>query len=394
MPRYPSPARSADGLSPAVYSSLLSLAEESGHEVFALNVGDTYLEPPHAARVQRLADAPHPGLHRYADVRGEPALIEAIVADHARRGLPIDRERLQITAGGTSGLDVAARTLLEPGDELILLAPYWPLIRGIVRATGAQPVELPLFTELRKPGFDLRATLEGALTERTAAIYVNSPNNPTGVVLNDDEIAIIADFADEHGLWVLSDEAYERLGFESDARPRLPTVWTHPTLLDRTVVMHTLSKSFALAGARIGYLHGPTPVMQRIAGLNTFTNYCAARPMQLAAARALSPDSDAWLAEARARYRAAAEQTAKALRIPVPEGGTFVFFNTRPYLHKGETPEALLERCARAGVVLTPGVVAGAAYRSWARLCFTCVPPSVLTRALATLQRLLYAGHP
>ena len=110
-------------------------------------------------------------------------------------------------------------------------------------------------------------------------------------------------------------------------------------------------------------------------------------------ARALSPDSDAWLSEARARYQAAAQQTAKALKIAVPEGGTFVFFDTRPYLQKNETPEALLERCARAGVVLTPGVVAGAAYRAWARLCFTCVPPSVLTRALATLQRLLYAAR-
>lgn len=391
MPRYPSPARSADGLSPAVYSSLLSLAEESGREVFALNVGDTYLEPPHAARVQRLADAPHPGLHRYADVRGEPALLDAIVADHARRGLPVERERVQVTAGGTSGLDIAARTLLDPGDELILLAPYWPLIRGIVRATGAQPVELPLFTELRKPGFDLRAALEGARTARTAAIYVNSPNNPTGVVLREAEIAVIAAFAEEHGLWVLCDEAYERLAFEREPGARVPAVWTHPVLQERAVVMHTFSKSFGLAGARVGYLHGPAQAMQRIAGLSTFTSYCAARPMQLAAARALSPESDAWLGEARARYRAAAEQTAKALRVPVPEGGTFVFFNTRPYLRDGEEPEALLERCARAGVVLTPGVVAGAAYRSWARLCFTCVPPSVLTRALATLQRLLYA---
>ena len=387
MPRYPSPSRASDGLSAAVYSSLMARAEQSGREVFALNVGDTYLEPPPAARVQRLADAPHPGLHRYADVRGEPALLDAIVADHARRGLPVERASLQVTPGGTSGLDIAMRALVEPGDEVLLLSPYWPLIRGIVRAAGAVPVELPLFTELREPGYDLRAALERAITERTVALYVNSPNNPTGVVLREAEIDVLAQVAGEHGLWVFSDEAYERLGYGAHT----PIVWMHPTLRARSIVVHTLSKSYGMAGARVGYLHGPADAMQRIAALSTFTSYCAARPMQLAAARALSPDSEPWLAEARARYRAAAEQTAETLRVAVPEGGTFVFFDTRPHLRAGETPEALLERCARAGIVLTPGAVAGANYASWAPPCFACVPPSVLSRALPTLQRLLYA---
>jgi N-succinyldiaminopimelate aminotransferase len=328
-------------------------------------------------------------VHRYADVRGEPALLDAIVADLARRGRPVPRTCLQVTAGGTNGLDLAARALLDPGDEVLVLAPYWPLIRGIVRAAGAIPVELPVFTRLRTPGFALGEALRAAITPRTAAVYVNSPNNPTGVVLREDELAEIAAVAEAHGLWIFSDEAYERLAYGDDGPP---TLWQDPRMRPRTIAVHTLSKSYGLAGARVAYLHGPEDAMARIAGLQTFATYCAPRPMQLLAARALAPESETWLDEARASYRAAGAEAAAALRIAPPEGGTFLFFDLRPHLRAGETPAGLLERCAHAGVVLTSGSVAGEAYDAYARLCFTCVPPRTLTRALATLERVLYAS--
>jgi aspartate/methionine/tyrosine aminotransferase len=169
-------------------------------------------------------------------------------------------------------------------------------------------------------------------------------------------------------------------------------VWLHPLLRERSVVLHTLSKSYGLSGARVAYLHGPEVALARIAGLSTFATYCAARPMQVAAARALaSEDGEHWVQAARKQYETAAQMTARALRVPVPDSGTFVFFDTRPLLRRGEQPHALLERIARAGVVLTPGSVAGKAYSEWARLCFTCVPLPVLARALATLEGVLYA---
>lgn len=388
MPRYPRTARAADGLSAQVYSSLLALATESGNEVFPLHVGDTHLEPPPSASVSSLARDGAFGIHRYADVRGEPALLDAIAQDLARRGRPVARECLQVTAGGTNGLDLAARTLLDPGDEVLVLAPYWPLIRGIVHAAGAKPVEVPVFTRVRTPGFSLGDALRTAITERTTAIYVNTPNNPTGVVLREDELAVIADVAERHDLWIFSDEAYERLAYGA-ADP--VAIWQLPRMRERTVAMHTLSKTYGLAGARVAYLHAPPPVIPRIAGLQTFAMYCAARPMQRAAVGALSPEGEAWLTDARASYRAAGEEAAAVLGIAPPEGGTFLFFDLRPYLRDGETPLGLLERCARAGVVLTGGTVAGADFGAFARLCFTCVPPSTLTRALATLSRVLYA---
>jgi N-succinyldiaminopimelate aminotransferase len=389
MPRYPRFSQVADGLSSLVYTSLLGLAHESGKEVFLLNVGDTHLEPAACASVSALAEARFAGIHRYAEVRGEPALLDAIVHDLTARGRAVPRERIQVTPGGTSGLDLACRTLIKPGDEVILLAPYWPLIRGILSACGAVVRELPFFSALRQPGFDLRGTLESVLSERTVAIYVNSPNNPSGIVLNEAEIDTLARFVSGHDLWLLSDEAYERLHYTAEPPP---AVWLHSALNQRALVMHTLSKSYGISGERVAYLHGPAEVMSALAGLSTFTNYCAARPMQIAAARVLaSAEGEQWVREARKSYQHAAARTAQVLRIAQPESGTFAFFDTRPLRRDGETAHQLLERVARAGVVLTPGVAAGRDYADWARLCFTAVPPPMLERALATLQSVLYA---
>lgn len=390
MPRYPRSSSAPTGLSSRVYTSLLTIAQASGREVFALNVGDTYREPPDAASVTALAARRVPGMHRYADVRGEPALREAIMDDHARRGRPLPEARIQVTAGGTSGLDLACRALLEPGDDVIVLAPFWPLIRGIVGASGAHPVEVPFFTELDRPGFDVRATLARALTPRTAAIYVNTPNNPTGRVLDPGTLTTIAELSREHALWLLCDEAYERLHFGPSAAPAL---WQLEAASERAVTMHTFSKSFGMAGARVAYLHGPEALYESIAGLQTFTTYGAPRPMQLAASWALREGAE-WVAESRALYRAAAEKTAALLGVPAPESGTFLFFDTRPFLRDGETAPSLLERVAQAGVVLTPGAASGSAYADWARLCYTAVAPDALERALATLERVLYSRRP
>jgi N-succinyldiaminopimelate aminotransferase len=290
-----------------------------------------------------------------------------------------------VTSGATSGLDIVARTLLSPGDEVIVLAPFWPLIRGIVSAAGAVPVELPFFTELRKPGFDLRAALSGALSARTVALYVNHPHNPSGVVLRADEMEVLADFVTAHGLWLLSDEAYERLHHTREAPPAL---WTQPKLRERTVAAHTFSKTFGFAGARVGFVHGPPAVMEAVSGLQTFATYCAPRVSQKLIARALmSPQTAAWLDSSRCLYAEAAARTAEALSIPTPESGTFVIFDTRPFLRPGESAADLLARCAKSGVVLTPGSATGAAYADYARLCFTAVAPEPLSRALTILKR-------
>ena len=388
MPRYPGLARAADGLSSGVYESLLDIAQQNAPEVFRLNVGDSYLSPAPSARSEQLTTARFGGLHNYAPVRGEPALLDAIEADLAARDRPVARDRLQITAGATSGLDLCCRTLLRPGDEVILPSPYWPLIRGMIRASGATPIELPIFPQLREPGFDLAQALERVVSERTVGIYLNSPHNPTGVVLTAGEIDAIARVVTRHGLWVFSDEAYDQLHFAE--RPG-PAVWQHPQIAPRAMVAHTFSKTHGLAGARVGFVHGPSDAMQALSALQTHATYCAARPMQLLAAEALTTtDGRAWPAIARQSYRAAAEKATRALGLPCPEAGTFVLFDLRPHLRGEEEPSELLARIATAGVVLTPGAATGHDYSDYARLCYTAVTPQVLDRALAALSGVLY----
>jgi N-succinyldiaminopimelate aminotransferase len=387
MPRYPHFATNAESLSADIFGVLpVSRAEH----VYALHVGDTYLEPLALAQAEAQLTAERPRLHNYAPVQGEPELLDAIQRKLARRsGVEVARENIQVMSGATAAMGVIANALFMPGDQVLVPAPFWPLVRGAVKLRGAECVEVPLFTRLREPGFDPVAELEAHIGPRTVALYVNSPHNPTGETLSDEVAAGIVALARKHDLWLLTDEVYEDLWF-GDAAPR--SIWTLPGARERAVVTHSVSKAYALAGARVGFTHGPAALMRVIRGVQTFFTYCAPRPMQLGAARALD-QGDAWLARARTLYAAAAQRAAAALNVHAPTGGTFLFFDTRPYRVPNETAPAFLERCRAAGVMLTPGNAAGQAFMDWARLCFTSVPPDDLERALERLRSVCQSGR-
>ncbi len=282
MPRHPSLAATAEGLSDAVYSALAARMREAPGPIYPLHVGDTWLEPLPAARAEAQRTADHPRLHNYAPVQGEPALLAAIRRRIlARHGFDLDPACLQVVPGATTGLAIVVAALLDPGDELLLPSPFWPLIRGIATTRGCPAVEVPFFTRLDDPGFDAEAALERAVTPRTAALYVNSPHNPTGRVLPEPVVAAVARVARRHDLWVLADAAYEDLAYAAAA----PPLWRRADLAERTIAVHTCSKSHALAGARVGWVHGPPAAMRAIRGVQTFNAYCAARPMQCSSGR-------------------------------------------------------------------------------------------------------------
>ncbi len=378
MPRVPRTAASANGLSDKVFSRLAARAKEHPGPIYPLHVGDTYLEPIDIARAESQRTAEHPRLHNYAPVRGEPALLDAIVRHLTRRGgALVDRDSVQVVSGATAGLSVVVEALLDPGDEVLLPAPFWPLIRGIVNKRGARAIEIPFFDRIDDDAFDAEAALEAAITERTAAIYVNTPHNPTGRILPDHVVAAIAKVAERHDLWIFADEVYEELYF--GGMPPAP-VWSRADYQTRCVAVHSMSKGYGLAGARVGFAHGPHVAMKAVRGVQTFSTYCAPRPLQLGAARALDHGGE-WLASARRAYERAAEMTASALGIAKPDGGTFVFFDVRDSLREGEDTIDLLERCLAAGVLLTPGAASGKDYPGWVRLCFTSVPPDELAIA-------------
>lgn len=383
MPRFPDISPYAHAVSDRVYSTLAERARAKNRAVYPLHVGDTYREPIEAARAENQLSHEHAGLHKYAPVQGEPELIEAFLEFVARRhGVTLDAGCVQVMSGATPGLNVVSQVLLEPGDEVLLPSPFWPLSRGVIATKGAIPVQVPFYTRLDEPGFDAEALLEGHVTDRTAALYINTPNNPTGRIVPEHVVDAMFRVAKRHGLWVLCDEAYEEIYFGT----RAPTaVWKHPDVRDRAIVFHTLSKTYGFAGARIGFTHGPKHVMAAIRGMQTFQTYCAPRPMQFGAIQALR-HGEPWVVESRTRYEVAGRKAALALGVPVPQGGTFLFADVSALLAPDDDDcMPLLERCADRGVLLTPGRSCGEHYPRWIRLCFTAVPPAQLDQALERL---------
>ena len=389
MPRFPHTSSHAESVSARVYSSLEARAREKAGEVFPLHVGDTYRDPVMAARAERQLSSEHPGLHAYAPVRGEPSLIEAFLEYVERRhGESLDRDLVQVMSGATAGLSIVCQVLLDPGDEVLLPSPFWPLSRGIIATKGARPVQVPFYTELDDPGFDPEAALEAAVTDRTVALYVNTPNNPTGKVLSSNTIDAMMRVARRHDLWVFCDEAYEEIYFGTEPPS---AIWKRPDIRDRAIAFHTLSKSYGIAGARIGFTHGPPTVMERVVGMQTFHTYCAPRPMQFGAIGALR-EGAAWAEEGRELYRHAGNTAADALGVGRPQGGTFLFLDVSPQLKEEDSDcTPFLHRCADVGVLVTPGTSCGIDYPKWVRLCFTSVPQARLETALERLVPLFRA---
>ena len=387
MPSYPHAAETTGGLKSYVFTALRKRISEHPGPLFRLHIGDTYLDPVVSAQCESLKTKIEEGLHRYAPVQGIPELLDAIERKLMRRtGHAVPRDQLQVTAGATGGLSVTCQALLDVGDEVLLPAPFWPLSSGIVAARGGRAVQIPFYDRLEDPDFDVEATLEAAVSPKTAAIYLNSPNNPTGQIIGEEALAAIGRVAARHNLWVFSDEVYEDLWL-GDVAPT--PLWTRPDFIDRTVVIHSMSKGYGLAGARVGYVHGPPAAMAAIRAVQTFHSYCAAKPMQLASARALE-EGDPWLEDARARYALAGRMAADALGLTLPPGGTFLFFDASAWLDaEDEDVMPLLHRCLDAGVIVTPGGASGDAYARWVRVCFTCVEPTELQAGLRLLQQVL-----
>lgn len=387
MPRPPHASPTTNSLSGSVFGPLLSRAKARGGKIHPLHVGDTYKEPIAEARAEAQRTDEHPGMHRYAPPQGLPELLEAVAErESVRSGVELSAGDLQITSGATAGLSVVAQALLDPGDEVLLPSPYWPLIRGIIASRGAKPVEVPC---LHAPGVDLAAALEARVTSKTVALYLNTPHNPTGRVLSEHELSAMIEVAVRHDLWIVFDETYEDIYFGA-AVPA--PAWARPELRERAVVSHTFSKSYGMAGARVGYVHGPASVMKAIRGVQTFLTYCAPRPMQLGALACLR-HGDGFLAECRRDYRESGRATAEALGVAPPEGGTFLFFDASPYLASGDDScQPFLERCVDEGVLLTPGSACGADFARWVRICFSVEAPDELAEALEGVKRAMVRG--
>lgn len=388
MPRHPRVAPSVEAMPGAVYSALAHRLARHGGETYPLHVGDTWLEAPAGCRMEDLRTAELPGLHRYAPVAGLPRLLDAIVARQRDRvGAPTEPRDVLVAAGATGALGAVVGALVSPGDEVLVLAPYWPLIAGIVRSFHATPVPVPVFGAAGRedPVTDaagLAAAVRARLSPRTAALYLSSPNNPSGRLLPPAWVETLVDVARAADLWVLADEVYEDYIFDGS-----PHRYARALAPERTFSVHSASKAWGMAGNRCGWVVGPAEAMDHVRKVSTHTFYATPTASQVAAARALEGPGDAWAAAARAQYAATAGEVARRLGVPAPRGSTFLFLDVAERLD-GRGLGGLLDDCVARGLLVAPGPSFGP-YPTHIRLCFTCAPPEVVLRGVDILARLL-----
>ncbi len=363
----------------AVYSSLLARFGEVKGETFPFHVGDTWMAPPEGCRTEDIHLDTDPGHNRYTPVPGHAGLIEAVARRvAARTGVPVAPEEVVIPAGATAGYLVALGAIVPVGGEVMILSPAWPLISGTTRLYGGVPVAVPFMGE-GITAADVAATLDRYRTERTVAIYFNTPNNPTGLVLGADVVEALALWARAQGLWLISDEVYEDLSYvggHAYARTFAP---------ERTISAWSFSKAYGMAGNRVGYVVGPASVIAAARKVATYTYYCAPHVTQIAALRALGAEGDAWVSRARETYASLGREIAAMLGVPAPQGSTFLF------LDLGDRDvDAFLGLCVERGILLAPGTSFGP-YPRHARLCYTAVEPERTRRGVAILRQLLDA---
>ena len=359
-------------------------------DLIPLHLGDTYLLPPAAARAVDMDDGE---LHRYGPVAGDDALRAAAAADMQRLGLDTEPGRVFVTAGSTGGLDLSLNSVLAPGDEVLVLTPSWPLIFGLLQRRGCVPVEVDVDPSgwLGDDPAQLVAQLEGAITDRTCAIYFCDPNNPAGFVYSPAHHAALGEVAARHGLWLFHDAVYADLVFGLE-RPRPFEVVT-PALAERTFVLMSYSKSLGLAGHRVGAVSTPPAIAPLFPRLTTHSTYhCGRLAQRMALAALQAPDvaADRAARQAMAREGAAlVDAHLTAVPFQRARAGAFVLLDLRARAADDEAGLALLSRCLDVGVSLAPGTAFGASWGRFARLCFTATPPAQLEEGLRRLQVVL-----
>jgi N-succinyldiaminopimelate aminotransferase len=382
MPRAPEVASHLRAIPASAYSTLAARLDRFAGESYPLHVGDTWMEPPAGTRMEDLRVAEHPGMHRYASVHGLPALLDAIVErERAQTGLALERENVLVTAGATGGLGAVAGAILEPGDEVLVLAPYWPLIVGIVHSFHGTPVAVPVLAGEVDTADGAVAACERRRGARTVALYLSTPNNPSGRLLPRAWVEALVEWAARHDLWVISDEAYEGFvyaGVHTRALPLAP---------ERTFLAQTFSKRYGVAGNRCGYIVGPREVMVELRKVSTHTFYSTPTAAQLSAVRALAGPGDTWAATARAQYAETGRRAAERLGVPAPAGSTFLFLDVAPSLDERGLA-GLLSACVDRGLLVAPGPSFGP-YPTHVRLCYTAVEPERALRGVAVLAERL-----
>jgi aspartate/methionine/tyrosine aminotransferase len=340
----------------------------AGEDVVGFGAGEPDFPTPPAIVAAAEAACSVPANHRYTPAGGLPELKAAIV-DKTQRdsGYAITAAQVLVTNGGKQAVYEAFATLLDPGDEVLLPAPYWTTYPEAVRLAGGVPVDV-VTTE--DQGYRVTVEqLEAARTERTKVLLWCSPSNPTGAVASPAEVKAVGEWAVEHGIWVVADEIYEHLVYGAAEHVSMPVVV--PALADTCVVVNGVAKTYAMTGWRVGWLIGPTDVVKAATNLQSHATSNVSNVAQRAAIAALTGDLSA-VAEMRAAFDRRRQTMVRLLdaipgvTCPEPEGAFYCYPSVKGVLGRslrGRTPQTSAELAElvldEVGVAVVPGEAFG-----------------------------------
>ncbi|RMH12520.1 MAG: aminotransferase class I/II-fold pyridoxal phosphate-dependent enzyme [Planctomycetota bacterium] len=318
----------------SVFAEMTALAIE--HQAVNLSQGFPDFDGPDFVRAAA-RQAIDEGHNQYAPMPGLPALREAVCAwwqEHT--GLSADPVReVTIASGCTGGLAAAVLGLCNPGDEVIMFEPFYDAYRPDCAMAGAVPRHVTLRPSAGRFVYD-RSELEALFNDRTRAVLLNTPHNPTGKVFTHDELSHIAELCIKHDCIAIADEVYERLTFD-DNRPHI-SLATLPGMRDRTLTLSSLGKTFSLTGWKIGWAIGSAPLTSAIRAAHQFLIYCNPAPLQIGAAEALRHGAE-YVGQLRRQYADARAFLSEALAdvgfdVLTPEGTYFIMCEHERVSHR------------------------------------------------------------
>jgi aspartate/methionine/tyrosine aminotransferase len=376
----------ANAVKSVPFSSIreMSILAAKYPEAISLGIGEPDFNTPESICRAALEDALKGATH-YTSSQGEPDLLKAL-ADYtaSRTGLDLTPKNMVVTAGGMGALTAIFITFLEPGEEVLIPQPCFPAYISQVLWAGGKPVGVPSTFE---NGFAPRLEdLEAAVTSKTKALLINSPNNPTGMMFPEAALKEMADFAERHDLLIISDEVYERMLL--DGQPPLTIAATRKAF-ERTVVIHSFSKSFAMTGWRIGYVFGPEDLIGPLTKVVSSTTSCTSSVSQRAAFAALNRDQmifDNMVESFRSRRDLVCDRLSKmdGIRFHKPGGAFYVFPDFGRYTE--DSRSFAIDLLDGEQVVVVPGRAFGASYGSFVRISLT-VNQTLLNEAMDRIER-------
>jgi aspartate/methionine/tyrosine aminotransferase len=340
----------------------------AGRPVIGFGAGEPDFPTPEAIVEAAVAAASDPRNHRYTPAAGLPELREAVAAKTARdSGYQVQASQVLITNGGKQAVYQAFATLLDPGDEVIMPAPYWTTYPEAITLAGGVPVQV---TADESTGYLVSVEqLEAARTPRTKVLLFVSPSNPTGAVYDREQTEAIGRWALEHGIWVVTDEIYEHLVYDGAQAHSLPVLV--PELADTTVVLNGVAKTYAMTGWRVGWMISPADVTKAAANLQSHLSSNVANVSQRAALAAVSGPLDAVYAmrtafDRRRKTMVGLLSAIPGVQCPTPQGAFYAYPSVKGLLGKeirGQRPETSVELAAlaleHAEVAVVPGEAFG-----------------------------------